>query len=241
MYTTCYFLEFNEQSLVISGFIAYFLQSNQDIINSGIDTWKICICYTKWRNPVNRKSFYDGFQPHIWIFPGHFFCMTFTRSQGPSTMHIEYYGTSWRCLAAILADLQAIVGNRHWKREISLKIDFDGSNLLWGCKIIKKSQKMVGNTRCPKLPELKNLKKSHLLTPRVNLYLQNPLSYPLCYTRLSFLYGTFLFLVFGQKPLVSNQFSIFKPPRFLGIVNIQARISGLSFGVARELFSEFRS
>ena len=52
----------------------------------------------------------------------------------------------------------------------------------------------------------------------------NPLSYPLCYPRLSFLYGTFLFLVFGQKPLVSNYLSIFKPPRPLGIDNIQAQI-----------------
>ena len=31
-------------------------------------------------------------------------------------------------MAAILADLQAIIGIRPWKHEISLKIDFDGSN-----------------------------------------------------------------------------------------------------------------
>ena len=36
---------------------------------------------------------------------------------------------------------------------------------------------MVRNTkiRCPKLPELKNLKKSHWVAPRVSLYLQKPL------------------------------------------------------------------
>jgi hypothetical protein len=36
---------------------------------------------------------------------------------------------------------------------------------------------MVRNTRirCPKLPELKNLKKSHWVDPRVSLYLQKPL------------------------------------------------------------------
>ena len=36
---------------------------------------------------------------------------------------------------------------------------------------------MVRNTkiRCPKLPELKNLKKSHRVAPRVSLYLQKPL------------------------------------------------------------------
>ena len=109
-------------------------------------------------------------------------------------------------------------------------------------KSLKNHKKWIEDTRirCPKLPELKYLKKPHLLNPCVNLYLQTPLSYLLGYPRLSFLYGTFLFLVFSQKPLVSNQFSIFKPPRPLGIVNIQAQISGLSFGVARELFSDFR-
>ena len=116
---------------------------------------------------------------------------------------VEYYGTPWRCLTAILADLQAIIGNRHGKHRNSLKMHSDGCNLLWGSKIIKK---WIEDTkiRWPKLPELKKLKKPHLLTPRVNLYLQTPLSYPLRYPRLSFLYGTFLFLVFGQKPLVSN-------------------------------------
>ena len=64
---------------------------------------------------------------------------------------------------------------------------------------------------------------------------------PILPLRLTFLYGTFLFRFFGQKPLVYNQFSIFKPPRPPGVDNIQGRISGLSFGVARELFSEFRS
>ena len=57
-----------------------------------------------------RFTIYDGLQPHMWIFPGHFFFMTFPRFPGPSTMHIEYYGTSRRCLAAILTDLQAIIG-----------------------------------------------------------------------------------------------------------------------------------
>ena len=73
-------------------------------------------------------------------------------------------------------------------------------------KSLENHKKWTEDTRirCPKLPELKNLKKPNLLTPRVNLYLQTPLSYPLGYPRLSFLYGTFLFLVFGQKPLVSN-------------------------------------
>ena len=60
------------------------------------------------------------------------------------------------------------------------------------------------------------------------------------YPRPSFLYGTFLFLVFGQKHLDTNFLSIFKPPKPLQIDNIQAQISGLSFGVARELFSDFR-
>ena len=32
-------------------------------------------------------------------------------------MHIEYYGTPQRCLAAILADLQAIIGIKAEKRE----------------------------------------------------------------------------------------------------------------------------
>ena len=63
-------------------------------------------------------------------FSGTLFFMTFTRSHGPSTMHMEYNGTLQRCLAAILADLQAVIGIRPWKREISLKMDFDGSNLL---------------------------------------------------------------------------------------------------------------
>ena len=44
---------------------------------------------------------------------------------------------------------------------------------------------------------------------------------------------------FWPKPILSNQLGIFKPPRPLGIVNIQAQISGLSFGVARVLFSDF--
>ena len=99
---------------------------------------------------------------------------------------------------------------------------------------------MVGNTRCPKLPELKNLKKSHLLTPRVNLYLQNPLSYPLCYNKAIFFVWNLFISGFWPKPILSNQLGIFKPPRPLGIVNIQAQISGLSFGVARVLFSDFR-
>ena len=39
---------------------------------------------------------------------------------------------------------------------------------------------MVRNTkiRCPKLPELKNLKKSHWVDPRVSLYLHEPLRAP---------------------------------------------------------------
>ena len=39
---------------------------------------------------------------------------------------------------------------------------------------------MVRNTRirCPKLPELKNLKKSHWVDPRVSLYLHKPLRAP---------------------------------------------------------------
>ena len=44
-------------------------------------------------------------------------------------------------------------------------------------KSFKNHKKWVEDTRirCPKLPELKNLKKPHLLTPCVNLYLQTPL------------------------------------------------------------------
>ena len=53
----------------------------------------------------------------MWIFPEHFFLMTFTRSHGPSTMHMEYYGTPRRCLEAIGADLQAIIGIKAEKRE----------------------------------------------------------------------------------------------------------------------------
>jgi hypothetical protein len=92
-------------------------------------------------------------------------------------MHMEYYGTPRRCLEAIGADLQAIIGIRPWKHEISLKMDFDGSNLLWGCKINKNHKKRIEYTRirCPKLPELKDLKKSHWVTSRVSLYLQKPL------------------------------------------------------------------
>ena len=73
-------------------------------------------------------------------------------------------------------------------------------------KSLQNHKKWIEDTRirCPKLPELKYLKKPHLLNPCVNLYLQTPLSYLLGYPRLSFLYGTFLFLVFNQKPLVSN-------------------------------------
>jgi hypothetical protein len=52
-------------------------------------------------------------------------------------MLIEYYGTSRRCLAAIFTDLQAIIGIRPWKREISLKMDFERLNLLRGYKIQK--------------------------------------------------------------------------------------------------------
>ena len=73
----------------------------------------------------------------MWIFPGHFFSMTLIRSHGPNTMHIEYYGTSRRCLAAILTDLQAFNGNKCLKRGISLKINFGHLNLLWGSKIQK--------------------------------------------------------------------------------------------------------
>ena len=51
---------------------------------------------------------------------------------------------------------------------------------------------------------VEKVEETTFVDPRVNLYLQTPLSYPLRYPRLSFLYGTFLFLVFGQKLLVSN-------------------------------------
>ena len=77
--------------------------------------------------------------PIFGFFRDTFFFMTFTRSHGPSTMHMEYYGT----LQRRLADLQAIIGIRPWKRGISLKMHFDGSHLLWGCKIIKNHKKMV--------------------------------------------------------------------------------------------------
>ena len=92
-----------------------------------------------------------------------FFSMIFTRSHGP----MEYYGTPRRCLAAILADLQAIVGNRHWKHGNSLKMHSDDYNLLWGSKIIKNHKKWIEDTRiwCFKLPELKKMKKPHLLSP----------------------------------------------------------------------------
>ena len=129
-----------------------------------------------------------------------FFRYTFFQwfSLGPLGQ-VEYYGTSRRCLAAILADLLAIIGIRPRKHEISLKMDFDG---LWGCKIIKKSLKMVRNTRIksPKLPELRSLKKSHWVAPRISLYLQKPLWGP---PGLQIWGGTSGFWIFGQKPLVS--------------------------------------
>ncbi len=64
---------------------------------------------------------------------------------------------------------------------------------------------MIYNTRirCFKLPELKKVKKPHLSTPCVILYLQNPLYYPPTPTQdyLSDMEGLF-FLVFAQKPLI---------------------------------------
>ena len=77
-----------------------------------------------------ERFFKMACSPIFGFFRDTFFFMNFTRSCGPSTVHIEYYGTSWRCLAAILADLQAIIGIRPRKHEISLKMDSDGSNLL---------------------------------------------------------------------------------------------------------------
>ena len=119
---------------------------------------------------VYQKDFKMACRPIFGFFRYNFFQWF---SLGPLGQ-VKYYGTSRRCLAAILADLQANIGIRPRKHEISIKMDFDG---LGGCKIMKKSLKMGRNTRIksPKLPELRSLKKSHWVAPRVSLYLQKPL------------------------------------------------------------------
>ena len=71
-----------------------------------------------------------------------FFQYTFLQwfSLGPIGQ-VEYYGTPWRRLTAILADLQAIIGYRQGKHWNSLKMHSDGCHLLWGSKIIKNHKK----------------------------------------------------------------------------------------------------
>ena len=73
-----------------------------------------------------------------------FFRYTFLQwfSLGPMGQ-VQYYGTSRRCLAAILADLQALIGITPRKHEISLKMGSGGSNLLWGCISIKNYKKLL--------------------------------------------------------------------------------------------------
>ena len=60
---------------------------------------------------IIKNVFKMACSPIFRFFRDTFFFMTFTRSHGPSTMHMEYYGT----LQRRLADLQAIIGIRPWK------------------------------------------------------------------------------------------------------------------------------
>ena len=57
--------------------------------------------------------------------------------------------------------------------------------------------------RCPKLPELKNLKKSHWVDPRVSLYLHEPLRAPQGYKSGG---GDVLILGFWPKTISNHIF-----------------------------------
>ena len=104
-----------------------------------------------------------------------------------STM--EHFLGVWQPFWLIYKQLQEIDTENmkfHWNRTLIVVTSCEVLNSL------KKYKKYIEytRTRCPKVPELKNLKKSHLLFPRVNLYLQNPLLEPIGRPRLTFLYGT---------------------------------------------------
>ena len=102
---------------------------------------------------------------------------------------MEHFLGVWQPFWLIYKQLQEIDTENmkfHWNRTL---MDVTSCEALNSWKKYKKYIDYT-QTRCPKVPELKNLKKSHLSFPRVNFYLQNPLFEPIGRPRLTFLYGT---------------------------------------------------